>query len=48
VVLPTGYACALESPPRVVERAATQTRRWLEQGGMAKHRIPGALRPHQD
>lgn len=100
VVLPTGYACALECPPRgaiglmlhaitlltarqlvsdleqycgqveivtvpplcpldvspydfsrggqLIERAAAQTRRWLEQGGMAKHRIPGALRPHQD
>jgi NTE family protein len=100
VVLPSGYACALESPPRgaiatmlhaitlltahqlvaeleryngqveivtvpplcplavspydfshggeLIERAAAQTRRWLEQGGMEKHRIPGALRSHQD
>jgi NTE family protein len=100
VVLPTGYACALESPPRgalglmlhaitlltarqlvtdlerycteveivtvpplcplsvspydfshgdeLIERAATQTRRWLDQGGIGKHRIPGALRPHED
>jgi NTE family protein len=100
VVLPTGYACALESPPRsaigimlhaitlltahqlvtelerysaeveivtvpplcplavspydfshgaeLIERAAAQTRRWLEQGGIEKHRIPGALRPHED
>jgi len=100
VVLPTGYACALESPPRaavalmlhaitlltarqlvsdleryceqveivtvpplcpltvspydfsrggeMVERAAAQTRRWLDQGGIGKHRIPGALRPHED
>jgi NTE family protein len=100
VVLPTGYACALESPPRgaiglmlhaitlltarqlvsdlerycgqveivtvpplcplsvspydfsrgaeLIARAADQTRRWLDKGGMAKHRIPGALRPHED
>jgi NTE family protein len=100
VVLPTGYACALESPPRaaialmlhavtlltarqlvtdlerycaqveivtlpplcpltvspydfsrgdeLIERAAAQTRRWLDQGGLGKHRIPGALRPHED
>jgi NTE family protein len=100
VVLPTGYACALESPPRgvianalhaitlliahqlvtelerfggeveivtvpplcplavspydfskageLIERAAAQTRQWLERGGMGKHRIPGALRPHED
>jgi NTE family protein len=100
VVLPTGYACALESPPRgalalmlhavtlltarqlvtdlerysaeveivtvpplcpltvspydfsrggeLIERAATQTRRWLDQGGIGKHRIPGALRLHKD
>lgn len=100
VVLPTGFACALERPPRsaigtvlhavtllvahqlvydlerygaqaeivtvpplcplsvspydfsraseLIERAAAQTRRWLEQGGMEKSRIPPALRPHQD
>ncbi|MGH2396418.1 MAG: patatin-like phospholipase family protein [bacterium] len=100
VVLPSGYACALESPPRgaiatmlhaitlltahqlvteleryngqveivtvpplcplavspydfshggeLIERAAAQTRRWLDEGGMEKHRIPGALRPHED
>ncbi|HXS54133.1 MAG TPA: patatin-like phospholipase family protein [Usitatibacter sp.] len=100
VVLPTGYACALEAPPRgaiacalqaitlltahqlvtqieqlrdqveivtvpplcplsvspydfshgaeLIERAATQTARWLDNGGMGKHRIPGALRPHED
>ena len=100
VVLPSGYACALESPPRgaiaaglhaitlliahqlvadlercgrhveivtvpplcplavspydfsraseLIERAAAQTRRWLEQGGLHKQRIPGALRPHED
>ncbi len=100
IVLPTGYACALDAPPRsaigtmlhaitlltahqlvtelerysaeadiitvpplcplavspydfsqageLIERAATQTRRWLEKGGLEKHRIPGALRPHQD
>ena len=100
VVLPSGYACALESPPRgaiatalhaitlmiahqlvrdlegcggqieiltvpplcplavspydfshgaeLIERAAAQTRRWLQQGGLKKQRIPGALRPHED
>jgi NTE family protein len=100
IVLPTGFACAMESPPsgaiatmlhavtlliahqlvaeleryggqvdivtvpplcplsvspydfsragELIERASAQTRRWLEQGGMDKKRIPGALRPHQD
>ncbi len=100
IVLPTGYACALEEPPRgaiacalqaitlltahqlvtqierlqdrveivtvpplcplsvspydfsrageLIERAAEQTARWLEKGGLHKHRIPGALRPHED
>ena len=100
VVLPTGYACALDGPPtrpiaimlhaitlltahqlvadlehygtqveivtvpplcpltvspydfsragELIEKAAAQTRRWLDQGGLEKHRIPGALRPHQD
>jgi NTE family protein len=100
IVLPTGYACALEEPPRgaiacalqaitlltahqlvtqierlrdqveivtvpplcplslspydfshageLIERAAMQTARWLENGGLHKHRIPGALRPHED
>ena len=100
VVLPTGFACALERPPasaigatlhainlliahqlvadlehyggqteivtvpplcplalspydfsradELMERASTQTRRWLERGGMQKQRIPGALRPHED
>ena len=99
IVLPTGFACALESPPRgaiasmlhavtllianqlvtdlerysgqveiitvpplcplavspydfshtgeLIEQAAAQTRRWLERGGMQKHRIPGALRAHE-
>jgi NTE family protein len=99
IVLPTGFACALESPPRgiiasalhalnlliahqlvtdleryggeveivtvpplcplavspydfshageLIEKAAAQTRRWLEQGGIDKHRIPGALRGHE-
>ena len=32
----------------LIERAAAQTRRWLGQGGLGKHRIPGALRPHDD
>ena len=100
VVLPTGYACALETPPRgaiacalqaitlltahqlvtqieqfrdrvqivtvpplcpltvspydfsrandLIERAAAQTQRWLQGGGLEKDRIPGALRPHVD
>jgi NTE family protein len=100
VVLPSGYACALDSPPRgaiatalhaitlliahqlvvdlercagqaeiitvpplcpltvspydfsrageLIERAAAQTRRWLQQGGLEKQRIPAALRPHED
>jgi NTE family protein len=100
VVLPSGYACALEAAPRgpiaaalhaltlliahqlvadlercgaraeivtvpplcplavspydfshageLIERAAVQTRRWLERGGLDNARIPGALRPHQD
>ncbi|HSA70163.1 MAG TPA: patatin-like phospholipase family protein [Burkholderiales bacterium] len=100
VVLPSGYACALESAPRgaiamalhaitlliahqlvadlercggqveivtvpplcplavspydfsraseLIDRAAVQTRHWLQQGGLQKRRIPGALRPHED
>ena len=100
IVLPSGYACALDSPPRgavatalhaitlliahqlvrdleraggdvevltvpplcplavspydfsrageLIERAAEQTRRWLDRGGLQKQRIPGALRPHED
>lgn len=100
IVLPSGYACALDSPPRgavatalhaitlliahqlvgdlercagkvelvtvpplcplavspydfsrageLIERAAAQTRRWLQQGGLETQRIPGALRPHED
>jgi len=100
LVLPSGYACALESPPRgavatalhaitlliahqlvmdlercggqvevvtvpplcplavspydfshaaeLIERAAAQTRAWLQKGGLQKQRIPGALRPHED
>ena len=100
VVLPTGYACALQEPPRgaiacalqaitlltanqlvveierfrdqveivtvpplcplsvspydfshggeLIDRAAAQTRRWLQNGGLEKHKIPGALRPHVD
>ncbi len=98
IVLPTGFACTLESPPRgpianalhaitmlvanqlvleleryreraeiitvpplcplavspydfsrateLIERAAEQTRRWLDRGGLTRERIPGALRPH--
>jgi NTE family protein len=100
IVLPSGYACALDSPPRgpiatmlhaitlliahqlvadlercaeqaeivtvpplcplavspydfsraaeLIDKATAQTRRWLDQGGMDKRRIPGALRPHED
>ena len=100
IVLPTGFACALQSPPRgaiacalqaitlltahqlvgeierfrerveiitvpplcplavspydfsqgaeLIERAAAQTRRWLDMGGLSKSRVPGALRPHVD
>jgi NTE family protein len=100
IVLPTGFACALEEPPatavatalhalnllvsrqlvrdleqfsgqvevttvpplcplavspydfsrapELIERAAQSTHRWLENGGLAQHRIPGALRPHED
>lgn len=100
VVLPTGYACALENPPtrplsvmlhaitlltahqlvadlerygaeveivtvpplcplsvspydfsragELIEKAAAQTRRWLDRGGLGTRRIPGALRPHED
>ncbi len=99
VVLPTGFACSVQSPPRgaiaslmhavnlliahqlvteleryggqveivtvpplcplsvspydfsrageLIERASEQTRRWLDRGGMGKHRIPGALRAHE-
>ena len=98
VVLPTGFACALDSPPRgiiacalhaitlsiahqlvsdieryrelieiitlpplcplsvspydftqaggLIERAAEQTRRWLDKGGLTQERVPGALRGH--
>ena len=100
VVLPTGFACALKSPPttaiasafhalnllvarqlvrdlehfsgqvdvatvpplcplavspydftrasELIERAALSTHQWLEGGGLAQQRIPGALRPHVD
>lgn len=100
IVLPTGYACAMTTPPAsaigcalhalnmliahqlvqdlelladkvtiltvpplcplavspydfsqagdLIERAAGSTRRWLDNGGLEQHRIPGALRPHQD
>jgi NTE family protein len=100
IVLPTGFACALETPPggaiaamlhavtlviarqlvedleryggqveivtvpplcplavspydfsraaELIEGAAAQTRRWLGKDGLQKHRIPGALRPHED
>lgn len=98
IVLPTGFACALESLPRgtianalhaltvlvanqlvmalehyreqaeiitvpplcplavspydfsraaeLIERAAEQTRRWLDSGGLTRERVPGALLPH--
>lgn len=32
----------------LIGRAADQTRRWLEEGGLDKSRIPGALRAHND
>ena len=98
IVLPTGFACALEAPPRgaiasalhavtlliahqlvmelerygdeaeivtvpplcplsvspydfahageLIERAAAQTQRWLERGGLTRERVPQALRAH--
>ncbi|MEO8384778.1 MAG: patatin-like phospholipase family protein [Betaproteobacteria bacterium] len=98
LVLPTGFACALNAPPTgaiacalhavtlltahqlvtdieryreqveiitvpplcplmtspydfshaadLIERAAEQTRRWLDKGGLANDRVPGALRGH--
>jgi NTE family protein len=100
IVLPSGYACALDAPPHgavatalhaitlliahqlvmdlercggqveivtvpplcplavspydfshadeLIERAAEQTRRWLQRGGLEKRRIPDALRAHED
>jgi NTE family protein len=32
----------------LIDRASEQTRKWLAKGGLEKHRIPGALRPHED
>ena len=32
----------------LIGRAADQTRRWLDEGGLDKSRIPGALRAHND
>ena len=32
----------------LIDRAAGQTKKWLGGGGLEKHRIPGALRPHVD
>ena len=98
LVLPTGFACALEEPPRgalacalhainlliahqlvsdlerfreqaeiitvpplcplavspydfshageMIDRAAAQTQRWLDEGGLTRQRVPGALRGH--
>jgi NTE family protein len=98
IVLPTGFACALEAPPpdaigcalhalnlliahqlveeiercrertevvtvpplcplstspydfshagELIDRAADQTRRWLDKGGLTRQRVPGALRAH--
>jgi NTE family protein len=98
IVLPTGFACTLESPPRgaianalhgitlmvahqlvreleryrgeaeiitvpplcplavspydfshageLIERAAEQTHRWLDRGGLTRQRVPGALQAH--
>lgn len=30
----------------LIERSAEQTRRWLEEGGLTRDRVPGALRAH--
>jgi NTE family protein len=30
----------------LIDRAADQTRRWLDKGGLARQRVPGALRGH--
>lgn len=98
IVLPTGFACSLETPPHgalasalhaitlliahqlvmdlercrgqaeiitvpplcplsvspydfshageLIERAAEQTHRWLDRGGLTRQRVPGALRGH--
>lgn len=32
----------------LIERAASSTRRWLDNDGLTQYRIPGALRPHVD
>lgn len=32
----------------LIERAAVQTRRWLDSGGLSTTRVPGALRAHVD
>jgi NTE family protein len=32
----------------LIGRAADSTRRWLQEGGLSRQRIPGALRPHVD
>ncbi|NMM09650.1 MAG: patatin-like phospholipase family protein [Polaromonas sp.] len=34
--------------PELIERARESTRHWLEGGGLHRHGIPGALRPHRD
>ncbi|HET9976162.1 MAG TPA: patatin-like phospholipase family protein [Burkholderiaceae bacterium] len=45
--------CPLEVSPydfsragELIERAATQTRRWLDRGGLTRERVPQALRAH--
>jgi NTE family protein len=30
----------------LIERAAEQTHRWLDRGGLTRQRVPGALRGH--
>ena len=34
--------------PELIERARQATSHWLAQGGLQRHGIPGALRPHTD
>ncbi len=34
--------------PELIERAEHNTRHWLEDGGLQRQQIPGALRPHVD
>jgi hypothetical protein len=40
--------CDFTRAHELIERTAQSTRRWRESGGLARQRIPGALRPHVD